>query len=113
MRESNVILVPLPQADETLKYRPAIVLREMPLPYRDLLVCGVSTRLNQYIEGFDDVISSVDADFTSSGLHSESLIRLSFLGVIPRRLVRGVLGSISDERHRRLLQRLIEYLTSS
>jgi len=33
MRESDVILVPLLQADEKLKYRPAIVLREMPMPY--------------------------------------------------------------------------------
>ena len=113
MRESNVILVPLLQANEELKYRPAIVLREMPMPYRDLFVCGVSTRLNQYVEGLDDIISPADADFMSSGLRLESVIRLSFLGVIPRRLVRGVLGNISDERHKRLLQRLIDYLSSS
>lgn len=37
MKESDVILAPLPQDDEELKYRPAIVLREMPIPYRDLL----------------------------------------------------------------------------
>ena len=34
MREGDVILVPLLQADEDLKYRPAIVLREMRMPYR-------------------------------------------------------------------------------
>lgn len=113
MKESNVILAPLFQADEELKYRPAIVLREMPLPYRDILVCGVSTRLDHYIQGFDDIISPADADFVSSGLHSESLIWLSFLGVIPRQLVRGVLGSVSEERHKRLLQRLIDYLTNN
>ena len=113
MRESDVILVLLLQANEELKYRPAIVLREMPMPYRDLLVCGVSTNLNQYVQGFDEIISPTDADFTRSGLHSESLIRLSFLGVVPRRIVRGVLGSISDERHKRLLQKLIDYLTNT
>ncbi|MDE0423350.1 MAG: type II toxin-antitoxin system PemK/MazF family toxin [Candidatus Poribacteria bacterium] len=113
MRESSIVLVPLLQADEELKYRPAIVLREMPLPYRDLFVCGVSTRLNQYVQGLDDIISPTDADFISSGLHSESLIRLSFLGVIPRRLVRGILGNISEERHERLLRSLIDYLVGS
>ena len=82
MKESDVILAPLPQDDAELKYRPAIVLREMPIPYRDLLVCGVSTRLNQYIHGFDDIISPTDVDFTSSGLRSKSLIRLNFLAVI-------------------------------
>ena len=113
MKESDVILAPLSQADEELKYRPAIILREMPIPYRDILVCGVSTRLNQYIHGFDDIISVTDSDFALSGLRAESLIRLNFLGVIPRRLVRGTIGSISEERHERLLRRLIDYLTST
>ena len=113
MKESDVILAPLPQDDEELKYRPAIVLREMPIPYRDLLVCGVSTRLDQYIHEFDDIISPTDVDFTSSGLRSKSLIRLNFLAVIPRRIVRGTIGNISKERHEHLLQRLIAYLTNA
>lgn len=112
MKESDVILAPLVQADEELKYRPAIVLREMPMPYRDLLVCGVSTRLDQYMLELDDIISPADVDFASSGLHTESLIRLGFLGVVPRRLMRGMLGSISDERHKRLWQKLVDYLTN-
>ena len=98
MKESDVILAPLPQDDKELKYRPAIVLREMPIPYRDLLVCGVSTRLDQYIHEFDDIISPTDVDFTSSGLRSKSLIRLNFLAVIPRRIVRGTIGNISNAR---------------
>ncbi len=113
MKESDVILTPLFQADAELKYRPAIVLREMPLSYKDLLVCGISTQLNQNIPGFDEIISPVDVDFASSELHSESLIRLGFLGVVPRRLVRGTLGTISKERHIRLLQKLAIYLTDS
>lgn len=109
-----MILTPLFQADAELKYRPAIVLREMPLSYKDLLVCGISTQLNQNIPGFDEIISpaDVDLDFASSGLHSESLIRLGFLGVVPRRLGRGTLGTISKERHIRLLQKLASYLTN-
>ena len=110
MKESDVILAPLFQADEELKYRPAIVLREMPLPYQDLLVCGVSTKLHQAIQGIDEFISPADADFAQSGLRWASLIRLSFLGVVPRHLVRGILGSISKERHERLLATLIGYL---
>ena len=112
MKESDVILAPLFQSDTELKYRPAIVLRVMPAPYHDLLVCGISTRLDQYIPGFDDIISPLDTDFALSGLRAESLIRLSFLVVIPRRLVRGTIGNISDERHNRLMQRLVDYLTN-
>ena len=62
MKESDVILTPLFQADVDIKYRPAIVLREMPLPYQDLLVCGVSTQLNQYVPEFDEIISPSDTN---------------------------------------------------
>ena len=110
MKEGDVVITPVPQVDGELKDRPAIFLREMP-PYRDLLVCGVSTQLHQYVENFDEVISPADADFESSGLRSKSLIRLGFLAVLPRRRVLGSIGSISTERHKRLLKTLSDYLT--
>jgi len=109
MQEGDVVLTPVPQADGTVKNRPAIVLREMPV-YRDVLVCGVSRQLHQYVQGFDDIISSADADFAASGLASTSLIRLSFLAVVPRRNIIGTIGAIAPERHQRLLQSLSSYL---
>ena len=104
-----MVLTPVPQADGTVKNRPAIVLREMPV-YRDALVCGVGTQLHQYVPGFDDLISPADADFASSGLVAPSLIRLSFLAVVPRRSILGAIGAIAPERHQRLLQTLTNYL---
>ena len=109
MRQGDVIIVPMPQADGVVKNRLAIILREMP-PFRDLLVCGVSTQLRQVAKDFDEIISPTDADFASSGLKEESLIRLGFLVVVPRNKIAGSIGSISPERHKRLLQRLSEYL---
>lgn len=109
MKQGDVVIVPMPQADGMVKNRPAIVLREMP-PFRDVLVCGVSTQLRQAAQDFDEIISPTDADFASSGLKEESLIRLGFLVVIPRNKIAGSIGSISSERHERLLQRLGEYL---
>ena len=109
MREGDVVIVPMPQADGIVKNRPAVVLREMP-PFRDVLVCGVSTQLRQAAKDFDEIISPRDADFVSSGLKEESLIRLGFLVVIPRNKIAGSIGSISSERHKRLLQRLSAYL---
>jgi len=104
-----VVLTPIPQADGTVKNRPAIILREMP-PFRDLLVCGVSTQLHQEVQGFDELISPSDADFKSSGLVAESLIRLGFLAVLPRNNIMGTIGSISYERHKRLLKNLSDHL---
>lgn len=109
MKQGDVVLTPVPQADGQIKNRPAIVLREM-LPYRDLLVCGVSTQLRQQVKGFDEIISPSDADFASTGLKSESLVRLGFLAVLPRSDVLGSIGSISSDRHKRLLRTLCEYL---
>ena len=109
MTEGDVVLTPVPQADGQIKNRPAIVLREM-RPYGDLLVCGVSSQLNQQVPGFDTVILPTDADFAASGLVSTSLIRLGFLAVVPRRSVAGSIGAISPERHKRLLKTLSDYL---
>jgi mRNA interferase MazF len=109
MKESDVIIVPLPQANGIVKNRPAVVLREM-LPFRDVLVCDVSTQLRHAAKDFDEVISPNDIDFMASGLKTESLIRLGFLVVIPRSKIVGSIGAISSERHKRLLQRLSDYL---
>lgn len=109
MNQGDVILTPVPQADGNLKNRPAIFLREMP-PYRDVLVCGVSTQLHREVKGFDEVIRSTDSDFISTGLKTDLLIRLGFLAVLPQKAIIGSIGTISSVRHRRLLKRLSDYL---
>ncbi|MBP0013712.1 MAG: hypothetical protein J7545_14490 [Roseofilum sp. SBFL] len=82
-------------------------------PYKDFLVCGVSTQLNQHVTGFDTIIDSNDLDFATSGLRSNSLIRLGFLAVIPRQQIIGSIGKISSERHQKLLKTLSDYLVNS
>lgn len=112
MNEGDVVLTHVPQADGVLKNRPAVVLRELP-PYRDLLVCGVSTQLRQQVKDFDEIISPADVDFALSGLMTESLVRLGFLAVLPRKSIAGAIGAISKERHERLLQTLSNYLAAN
>lgn len=109
MKEGDVILTSILQADGNVKNRPAIILREMP-SYGDMLVCGVSTQLHHYVHGFDEIMTPADTDFASSGLVAASLIRLGFLAVLPRRNIAGSIGSIAPERHQRLLRALSSYL---
>jgi mRNA interferase MazF len=109
MKQGDLVPTPVPQADGVIKNRPAIFLRELP-PYRDLLVCGVSTQLHQEVKGFDEVVQSFDPDFGSRGLRSASLIRLGFLAVLRRSAVIGSIGSLSSQRHNRLLKMLSTYL---
>lgn len=109
MKETEIVIAIFPQSDGSLKRRPALILREMP-PFRDFLICGISTQLRQKVEEFDEIISETDKDFKMTGLEADSLIRLGFLLVLPRNKVIGSIGSISKERHQRLLQNLSDHL---
>lgn len=109
MKEADIVIAVFPQSDGSLKRRPALILREMP-PFRDFLICGISTQIRQRVENFDEVIASSDDDFNESGLNADSLIRLGFLLILPRNQIIGSIGSISETRHRKLLQNLSEYL---
>ncbi|MBM3883976.1 MAG: type II toxin-antitoxin system PemK/MazF family toxin [Verrucomicrobia bacterium] len=109
MREGAIVLLPLAQANGTVKPRPAVALRQLP-GFGDWLVCGVSTQLHQAVAGFDETITRGDADFANSGLVRPSLVRLGFLQAVPFRKIVGRIGSISAERHGRLLANLSRYL---
>ena len=111
MKEGDVILIALPQANRQLKNRPAIALRLMP-PFGDMLVCGVSTQLHHQVAGFDDILDPSHGDFSSSGIKSASLIRLGFLAVFPVSDIIGKIGRISHDRHQRLLERLAKHIHS-
>ena len=109
MTEGDVALIPLPQADGCTKPRPVVLPRSFP-PFGDWLVCGVSTRLQQAVPGFANVIELSAPDFDGSGLKAPSVIRLGFLASLPARDFLGVVGSISPERHGSLLRRLASFL---
>ena len=115
MKEGDIVVAPLVQANGQIKNRPALILRVMP-GFRDLLVCGFSSRLIQQVVGFDEVILPADADFALSGLTGASQVRLGFLTLLPRGKVAGAIGSVTADRHARLLRRLsgylVEHLTS-
>ena len=110
--EGGIALVALPQADGFIKPRPALLLRRMP-PFGDWLVCGISSQLHQRVAGLDEIITPTDPDFSDSGLKTASVIRLGFLTTLPPQRFQGVMGSISPERHLRLLERLSDFLKPS
>jgi mRNA interferase MazF len=109
MRECDVLLASLPQGDGTIKDRPVLFLKRMP-PFQDFLVCGVSSQIQQAVQGFDETIALPDPDFRTSGLKAASLIRLGFLAVLPRSDFKGRIGSVSMTRRNRLLVKLSEFL---
>jgi mRNA interferase MazF len=109
MKESEIVLTPILQANGQLKNRPALILRVMP-PFQDFLVCGISTRLHQKVEDFNEIISQNADDFAESGLVADSLIRLGFPAVLPSAKIIGSIGSVSTKRRQKLLSNLSNYL---
>ncbi|MVM34100.1 type II toxin-antitoxin system PemK/MazF family toxin [Spirosoma sp. HMF4905] len=105
MKPGSIILIKLQQADGGPKQRPAIVLKQMP-GYGDFLVCGISSRLQQTIPEFDEVLRSNSIN----GLKVTSVIRLGFLDVIPAKHIVEVIGRVPDVLYNSLLQRLADYL---
>ena len=111
MNPGDVVLIALTQfAGATPKLRPALLLADLPGPYQNLLLCGVSAQLHQLEAQWDELVQTNDADFASSGLHRDSIIRLSYLHAADPSEIAGVIGSIEPARLQRLRQHLSDHL---
>ena len=108
-KERDVIIVQVGSSQEqNVKSRPAICLRKMPPTYQEFLVCGLSSNLTQHVKNFDEKVTPQDDNLKN--IQCESVIRLGFLDRVRTEIVQGSIGSISVERHRRLLKKLSDYL---
>lgn len=113
MRPGEIILLRLPQPDlSSGKLRPVLVLSDLPGPFGDCLVCGISSQLHQEVPHWDERLMPVDADFVASGLKVPSVIRLNWLAAVNPTASVGTLGSVAPGRLARLRQRLAAHLSS-
>ena len=108
VNEGDIALVELPHAGG-VKLRPALVLKRMPT-YQDYLVCGISTQLHHYIEGFDEMVDESNPLFPATGLHKSSIIRLSSLAVFSRDKILNSIGKIPPALYQSLLKRLADFI---
>jgi mRNA interferase MazF len=104
--EGDIVLAALAQANGAYKLRPVLLLRAMP-GYGDLLACGLSSKLNQLIPGFGELLQP-DA---TNGLRVTSVIRLEFLHLLPRGRIQGFVGNVPDTLLNTLRQRLADHIT--
>jgi mRNA interferase MazF len=111
MKPGDVVLISLPQiAGGPSKLRPALVLAFLPGSFQNLLLSGISTQLRDLEPDWDELVEAADADFSTSGLHRTSAIRLSYLYAADPREISGVVGRIADDRLQRLRERLASHL---
>lgn len=114
IREGQVALFRFPQTDQTSgKLRPALVLRKLPGPHEDWLICMISSQLSQQIPSFDEVLNQDDPDFERSGLKTSSIIRVGRLAVVERSILLGAIGEIDSQRLIRIKSRLSAWITGT
>lgn len=109
--EGQIVLFKFPQTDQTKgKLRPALVLRRLPGPYNDWLICMVSSHLDQKVPDFDEIITPDDSDYKESGLKVPSLIRIGRLAVVDGDILLGKLGQVDAPRLLRIKQKLSRWI---
>ncbi len=106
--EGKIIVTVFPQ-DKERKLRPVLVLREFP-KYGDLLVCGITSQLHQYIKGFDLLLDGDHPDFVKTGLKHAGICRLNMLTMLSVSDVNGAIGAVNSTTHEKLLKTLSDYL---
>ncbi len=107
MNAGDVVLIPIPTfAGGPTKNRPALIVSLLPGPYQTLLLCGISSQLANFLSDWDELIDSPNSDYSKSGVHKPSIIRLSYLYACDRSEITGVIGSIDLDRLTRLQERL-------
>lgn len=108
MKEGDIILTIVPQ-DNLQKKRPALILKILP-KYNDLLVCAISSQVQQAIPSFDLVLENPHHAFKNSGLKVNSVFRLGNLAVPPEEDILGTIGFLDGALHQTLLQNLVDFL---
>ena len=113
IKAGQIAIVRFPQTDFVAgKSRPVLLLQKTPSPHDDWLTCMISTRLEQAVLDFDEIIASQDKDFVLSGLSQPSVLRISRLAVIAENKLLGKIGELDEERLQRVRKRIALWLTS-
>ncbi|MBN2885874.1 MAG: type II toxin-antitoxin system PemK/MazF family toxin [Chromatiaceae bacterium] len=107
----RIALTPFPNTNLSgSKRRPVLLIRPASRRFDDWLVCMISSQLHQAEPGLDEIIAVSDPDFETSGLKAPSALRLSRLAVLDGALLIGSIGSIADERLRRIRSNLATWI---
>ncbi|MCB9224981.1 MAG: type II toxin-antitoxin system PemK/MazF family toxin [Crocinitomicaceae bacterium] len=109
MKAGDIVIIPVPQSNGGVKKRPALLLKKMP-KYGDWLVCGISTQLHQFINGFDEKLDVNHPDFKKSRLKKSSIVRLAFLATIESNQIPGTIGKVSANTLKKLKSNLSNYI---
>ena len=111
MKPGDIILVEFPRADLVKgKLRPALVLALMPGRHEDVFLAMITSKTHQVVVGFDILFSENDPKFVATGLKSTSLVRLTRLATVEKRIIVAKLGEIDRGKLNVIYDRLINLI---
>ncbi len=114
IQEGQIVLFSFPQTDQNPgKLRPALVLRHLPGPHDDWLICLISSQLRHHIPGVDEIVYDTDPDFAETGLKLSSVIRITRLAVVSVDILQGTTGSLAPPRLALIRHRLSNWILSN
>ncbi len=112
MNAGDIVLLRFPRTDlKRGKLRPALIVAVAPGRHANLLLAMVSSRIYQAVPDFDEIIAVTDADYTTTNLKTQSVIRLTRLASVDPATINARLGRISAVRLQQIKNRLAHWLT--
>jgi|YNPMSStandDraft_2_1061718.scaffolds.fasta_scaffold06276_3 mRNA interferase MazF len=112
-KAGDVVIFEFPQTDfSRRKPRPALLICQMSSLYDDWLLCMISSQLQSFTEGVDELMRASDSDFTQSGLIRESIIRVTRIAVVDGSILSGKIGEIDQLRLKRIKENLAAWITA-
>lgn len=112
MTPGDVVLARVPEGPLVdRKPRPALVVASLPALVPTVLLCGISSRIDNRLDGWDLLLNPDHPDFGPSGLHVSSVIRPSWIASFPDVGLRR-LGRVGDATLAEIRSRIISTLAA-
>ncbi|MCE4617478.1 MAG: type II toxin-antitoxin system PemK/MazF family toxin [Desulfurococcales archaeon] len=106
--KGRIVLIYFPFTNLTgRKLRPALVLYDSG---RDVVVAFISSRIEKYKPETDILISKSHPEFHLTGLKTDSVLKLSKIATIHKRLIAGEIGTIGEQLRNVINQKIIKVL---
>jgi len=106
--KGKIALIYFPFTDLTgRKLRPALVLHDSS---KDVVVAFISSRIEKYEPETDILISKTHPEFHLTGLKTDSVLKLSKIATLHKKLIAGEIGTIGEQLGREINQKIMKVL---
>jgi len=112
MTKGKVVLVPFPFDDlSATKVRPALCLTNPVGKHSHIILAFITSQIPTNLLETDIVLDTSHPDFTASGLHKPSTIRLDHLMTVRKSLIQRELGTLSSDTQDKIAEKLCKLLS--